>query len=109
MEEFERVKKEGNALFEKGQNEEALKKYQEAQKFNTNSAVIWTNMASCYLNMNLYQDALNCCEKSKLLDKNWAKAYYREGQANEKLKNYVDASCAYWDALRLEPQNTHFK
>jgi tetratricopeptide (TPR) repeat protein len=79
FEEFERIKKEGNALFEKGQNEGALQKYEEAESFNRTSAVIWTNMASCYLNMNKYQEALNCCEKSKLLDKNWAKAYYREG------------------------------
>jgi tetratricopeptide (TPR) repeat protein len=112
VEEANKIKDEGNALFKEGKKEEALALYEKAISFNKrlpSAAPIYTNKATCLILLGKYQDALEAAQIAKELDPNWSKAYYREAQAFEGLKEYGDAAASYFEALKLDPSNTDAK
>merc|ERR1739838_367405 len=57
------------------------------------SAVLYNNRAKCYLNQNLYEEALADALRAVVLEPTWAKAYFRMAEALYELGRYSDAIC----------------
>lgn len=63
---------------------------------------LYLNLASCYLKMESYEQAINNCTFAIDLDKRSAKAYYRRALARETKKEYEEA---LEDALNAQAEN----
>ena len=68
-------------------------------------ANVHANRSAVRLAMGRYQDAREDAEKAVELDENYAKAYYRLGQACEKMETFDDAIGAYEKGGTLEPES----
>jgi tetratricopeptide (TPR) repeat protein len=63
---------------------------------------LYLNLASCYLKMESYEQAINNCTFAIDLDKRSAKAYYRRALARETKKEYEEA---LEDAMNAQSEN----
>jgi len=112
LEEANKLKDAGNILFKEGKLEEALQFYEKAISFNRrlpSSAPLYTNKSTCLIQLGKYKDALTAAQIAKSLDSNWSRAYMREAQAYEGLKEFGDAAASYFEALKLDPSNKEAK
>jgi len=72
-------------------------------------ATLHANRSAARLQMGHCEDALKDASEAVRLDPNYSKAFYRKGQACDKLKRYADAIGAYEAGLKLEPDSKVFK
>lgn len=59
----------------------------------------------CLIKLGDPQLCLRYCDKAKKLDPTWSKAFVREGQAYNAMKEYGEAAASYWEAMNLDPKN----
>lgn len=107
LEEAEGLKKEGNACFQKGENEEAIRLYTQAIELNPENAVYYSNRSAAYLACGdargkALKDAEVCIE----LRPEWSRGYGRKGAAEHALKRYEAARSTYMKGLLYDPDNT---
>ncbi|XP_061460272.1 sperm-associated antigen 1 isoform X2 [Rhineura floridana] len=85
---FKSLKSKGNEHVKKGNYEEALIKYNECIKLNSQEQTIYTNRALCYLKLFQYEEAKKDCDYVLQIDESNIKALYRRALAYKGLQNY---------------------
>ncbi|XP_042320943.1 sperm-associated antigen 1 isoform X2 [Sceloporus undulatus] len=85
---FKILKKQGNEFVKKGNYEEALKKYNECMKLNSQELTIYTNRALCCLKLSQYEEAKKDCDYVLQTDDSNIKALYRRALAYKGLEDY---------------------
>lgn len=64
-----------------------------------------SNLASCYLQLNRWEECIDQCNAVLSIENNNRKALYRRGQALLSLKRYIDARQDLHKALQLSPES----
>ncbi|NXJ64544.1 SPAG1 protein, partial [Rostratula benghalensis] len=85
-EKFKTLKNEGNDFVKKGKYEEAVNKYSECMKLNTEECAIYTNRALCYLKLSKYEEAKQDCDHVLQIEDSNIKAFYRRALAYKGLQ-----------------------
>ncbi|NWX20904.1 SPAG1 protein, partial [Aegotheles bennettii] len=85
-EKFKMLKNEGNDFVKKGKYEEAVNKYSECMKLNTEECTIYTNRALCYLKLYKYEEAKQDCDHVLQIEDSNIKAFYRRALAYKGLQ-----------------------
>ncbi|XP_044277641.1 sperm-associated antigen 1 isoform X2 [Varanus komodoensis] len=102
-EKFKDLKNKGNEFVKKGNYEEALKKYSECMKLNSQELTIYTNRALCCLKLFQYEEAKKDCDYVLQTDDSNIKALYRRALANKGLENYKDSIDDLKKVLLIDP------
>ncbi|CAO3613925.1 unnamed protein product [Cunninghamella echinulata] len=86
IEKATKLKQLGNESFGKGEYQQAIKYYKDAQLVNPEEdqqSVYACNMAACYLKLNQPKEAKVCCDTALSLNSLYTKALLRRAQANQ--------------------------
>lgn len=103
-------KEKGNALFKKGNYEEAAELYTNALKICAAEdkdmiVALHKNRAACWLKLKRYEDAISDCKAAIQLAPRDVKALYRLAQALDGKKLYSEAMKHLKQLLSIEPKN----
>ncbi|NXY85380.1 SPAG1 protein, partial [Alcedo cyanopectus] len=85
-EQFKVFKTQGNELVKQSKYEEAVAKYSECTKLNTQECTIYTNRALCYLKLYKYEEAKQDCDRALQIEDANIKAFYRRALAYKGLQ-----------------------
>ncbi|KGL98710.1 Sperm-associated antigen 1, partial [Charadrius vociferus] len=102
-EKFKTLKNEGNEFVKKGKYEEAVNKYSECMKLNTEECTIYTNRALCYLKLYKYEEAKQDCDHVLQIEDSNIKAFYRRALAYKGLQNYQASVDDFNRVLLIDP------
>jgi len=104
------IKSEANAMFKKGQIEEAVKKYTQGiqackddAKDNLVKADLYANRAACHRQLYASKKVVNDCTEALKYNPNHVKALIRRAQANESLEKFKEALLDFQQATYLAP------
>ena len=86
-----------------GENQEALKNYNQAVKLHPSFPVAFNNRGNLLESMGKIEDAKRSFSRAIELDRNYARAYSNRGIAERKLGNHSNALRDFSKALDLEP------
>lgn len=103
------MKNEGNAFFNENKLDEALAKYVESCKCDPTQVAVYTNIAASLIKLKRFKEALEYCQKARVIDPKWVKTYFREGEAYSGLNLHGDAAASFWEAFQLDPASKIFK
>lgn len=103
------LKDQGNKLFGAKDFENARQVYLQAVEEDSSLVSLFTNLAACEIYMKRYQEALQFTAKARIVDPEWIKTYFREGEAYNALEQYAEAAGSFWECLKREPNNKLFK
>lgn len=106
-EKYLECKKSGNRFFVSGDFIQAFEQYKKGLCHKTDDATLWANAAAAALRMGLYEEAIKHARVARIVDKKNVKAWYREGQAAEKLCLWEDAAAAYYEAFLVNNESDH--
>ncbi|XP_071809983.1 RNA polymerase II-associated protein 3-like [Asterias amurensis] len=98
-------KDKGNALFKKGNYDDAVICYTAGMEADPTNAILPANRAMARLKQKRYEDAEKDCDKSISIDCTYVKAYARRAAARFELGRLEEATKDYWQVLNLEPSN----
>lgn len=87
---------------------EAIQLYSKGIEVKPSDSILYSNRSMCYLQMGKAKEALDDAEQSIVLDKSYAKAYFRKGSALVALKNYSLAKQTFEEGLILTPGDKSF-
>jgi len=96
----------GQALYKKGNIEEALNHYNEAIRIVPTYAEARVNRGNCFDETGRYQQAIDDFNEAIRLKPHFAMPYYNRGNAYRKLGQYQQAISDYTEAIRLNPDYT---
>ncbi|XP_068252568.1 sperm-associated antigen 1 isoform X2 [Nyctibius grandis] len=102
-EKFKTLKNEGNDFVKKGKYEEAVNKYSECMKLNTEECTVYTNRALCYLKLYKYEEAKQDCDHVLQIEDSNIKAFYRRALAYKGLQNYQASVDDFNRVLLIDP------
>ncbi|KAM6350342.1 sperm-associated antigen 1 [Podargus strigoides] len=102
-EKFKTLKNEGNDFVKQGKYEEAINKYSECMKLNTEECTIYTNRALCYLKLYKYEEAKQDCDHVLQIEDSNIKAFYRRALAYKGLQNYRASVDDFNRVLLIDP------
>ncbi|XP_068017247.1 sperm-associated antigen 1 [Melanerpes formicivorus] len=102
-EKFKTLKTEGNDFVRMGKYEEAVNKYSECLKLNSEECTIYTNRALCYLKLYKYEEAKQDCDHVLQLEDSNIKAFYRRALAYKGLQNYQASVDDFNRVLLIDP------
>ncbi|XP_051467593.1 sperm-associated antigen 1 isoform X1 [Apus apus] len=102
-EKFKTLKSEGNDFVKEGKYEEAVNKYSECLKLNTEECTIYTNRALCYLKLYKYEEAKQDCDHVLQIEDSNVKAFYRRALAYKGLQNYQASIDDFNRVLLIDP------
>jgi tetratricopeptide (TPR) repeat protein len=100
-----KLKDEGNAQLLKGHYLEAIGFYSDALEYSPTNAVILSNRAQAYINVENYGLAIADASAALESDPNYAKAYYRRGSAQFALGHLKDAKKDFRKVCQLQPKS----
>ena len=98
------LKDRGNGFFKKGEYEQAIKYFVSALEQledEKQRIVILSNMAQCYINLGLFEDALKLCNIALKLNPDHPKTLYRKGRCLAYLFEFQQ-SIAIYEHLRFQ-------
>eukprot|EP00123_Amoebidium_parasiticum_P020087 comp41630_c0_seq1/m.47447 comp41630_c0_seq1/g.47447 ORF comp41630_c0_seq1/g.47447 comp41630_c0_seq1/m.47447 type:complete len:386 (-) comp41630_c0_seq1:3-1160(-) len=104
----DRHKQAGNECFKKGDYKDAAKAYTKAISLTDDPELLGTlysNRAAAYEKLEKFDQALADTNSAIKYRPNWAKGYFRKGEAESGLKQYRLALESYENALRLGPDD----
>jgi len=101
----EAAKAEANALFGKGNYEEAIKHYTTAISFNPSVPAYYSNRALCYIKTEALGYAIRDADLALSLDSSFVKAYYRRAVANMALNKLKDALADFRKVVKVAPND----
>ena len=93
----------GLASDNKGEYEEAIKKYDKAIELNSNYAEIYNNRGVVKNKLRKYQEAIADYNKAIELNPNYVEAYNNRGNAKKDLGQHQEAIADYDKAIELNP------
>jgi len=99
----------GNAEFQKGNYEEAIKHFSTAIGLDANNHVLYSNRSACYASLKNFDKALEDADNCVRVNASWAKGYGRRGAALHGLQQYDEAQKCYEEGLKIDPANTMLK
>ncbi|GAB4838164.1 hypothetical protein Ancab_027693 [Ancistrocladus abbreviatus] len=106
------AKLDGNKLFNDGQYEDALSKYELALQLAPEMpssvelrSICHANCAMCYLKLGKYEETVKECTKALELNPAYIKALARRAEAYEKLERFEDAIADMKKILEVDPSN----
>ncbi|KAM9386501.1 sperm-associated antigen 1 [Phaethornis superciliosus] len=102
-EKFKTLKSEGNDFVKMGKYEEAVNKYSECLKLNTEECTVYTNRALCYLKLCKYEEAKQDCDHVLQIEDSNIKAFYRRALAYKGLQNYQASVDDFNRVLLIDP------
>ena len=109
IKEIEKLKEEGNELFQKGNLKESYEKYTDAIKIDPNASSlnsqIYCNRSAVAMKMNDFKLAQKDASIAIDLNPDYVKAYIRRAAAYEKLENFQEAVYDLNKAKELDPEN----
>ncbi|KAI9339365.1 hypothetical protein BDR26DRAFT_862309 [Obelidium mucronatum] len=109
VEAAQRLKDDGNKLFKEGKLEKALFAYTEALKQDSTNSAVLSNASLVLLKLNRVQESLQMAERCCGLKPNWAKGFFRKGNALLRLDKPTEAASAFQDGLKLAPDDPELK
>jgi Ca-activated chloride channel homolog len=101
----------GNEAYNKGNYDEALRQYQDAEKGRPESPEAHYNLGNAYYKKGEFDKALDEYKKAAQLDPKMGDAYYNAGDSFFRMKNYDDALKSYDKAKgiydKADPDTEH--
>ena len=94
------------SLSGKGDYEEAIEKYNEAIKLNSNYTELYNNRGVAKYELGQYREAIDDYDRAIELNQNNVGAYNNRGNTKIKLGQYPEAIADYDKAIKLDPNNT---
>ncbi|KFP07678.1 Sperm-associated antigen 1, partial [Calypte anna] len=102
-EKFKALKSEGNDFVKMGKYEEAVDKYSECLKLNTEECTVYTNRALCYLKLCKYEEAKQDCDHVLQKEDSNIKAFYRRALAFKGVQDYQASIDDFNRVLLIDP------
>jgi len=102
-------KAEGNAAFQSGKVDDAIRLYSQAIDLHPDGHVLYSNRSAAHMKASNISKALKDAERCIELQPSWAKGYSRLGAAQQGLKRFEKAIETYKNGLKLEPENPSLK
>ncbi|KAK3157987.1 hypothetical protein QOZ80_2AG0131300 [Eleusine coracana subsp. coracana] len=106
---IKQLKSLGRKAIEKNDYFNASAFYTKAMDLDPGDPTLFSNRSLCWLRMGdgkkALQDALECRE----MRPDWPKAYYRQGASLMLLEDYENASEAFFEGFKLEPENVEIE
>eukprot|EP00606_Chrysophyceae_sp_TOSAG23-5_P000930 GSChrysophyteH2.ASY1.ANO1.1287.1 assembled CDS len=102
-------KAEGNAAFQSGKVDDAIRLYSQAIDLHPDGHVLHSNRSAAHMKASNISKALKDAERCIELQPSWAKGYSRLGAAQQGLKRFEKAIETYKNGLKLEPENSSLK
>ncbi|XP_031214725.1 sperm-associated antigen 1 [Mastomys coucha] len=90
---FQALKEEGNQLVKDKNYKDAISKYNECLKINSQVCAIYTNRALCYLKLGQFEEAKLDCDRVLQIDSENVKASYRLALAQKGLEDLHLQNC----------------
>ena len=110
---IEKIKKEGNNLYDQKKYEEAIKVYSQALKLDPDhkkyNSIILINRSLCYQKLEKYNEAINDANLSIKINPKYARAYTKRANIYLLLKNYKAAINDFEKAKKLDPASPGFE
>lgn len=101
------AKQDANTAYKQGDYDGAVKKYTDCLSLDENNrgfkAVIYTNRATALMKQDKYEEAQSDLTKAIELNPNYAQAFHKRGEVNQKLKNYDLAVHDFQRAQEISP------
>ncbi|KAH7652308.1 26S proteasome regulatory complex subunit PSMD10 protein [Dioscorea alata] len=103
-----------NSLEAKSRGEEAFRRkdylsaiyaYTQAIDLDPTEATLLSNRSLCWLRFGQADQALTDAKACRALKPDWPKACYREGAALRQLERFDEAANAFYEGVRLDPEN----
>lgn len=104
-EKYRECKQAGNKSFVSGDYSRAFELYKQGLCHKTNDSALWSNAAAAALRLGDFEGAIKHARVARTVDKKNVKAWYREGQAAEKLSLWEDAASAYYEAFLVNNES----
>jgi tetratricopeptide (TPR) repeat protein len=98
-------KERGNSYYVRHQFSQALDWYTKAVEMNPEAYDVYTNRASTYVALQMWEDALADAREAVRIKPDWLKGYYRMGLCLVELKQYQKASRVFERGLKIHPEN----
>ncbi|VDL62685.1 unnamed protein product [Nippostrongylus brasiliensis] len=102
---MEQIIIDAGSAYTAGRYEEALKLYDTAIEARPTNAILFANKAAILLRLDRAELAVHSADRAIELDPNWAKAYYRRGEALRRLDSLLPAVVALSEGAALGPSN----
>ena len=110
---IEKIKKEGNNLYDQKKYEEAIKVYSQALQLDPDhkkyNSIILINRSLSYQKLEKYNDAINDANLSIKINPKYARAYTKRANIYLLLKNYKAAINDFEKAKKLDPSSPGFE
>lgn len=101
--EADTFKEKGNACVKRGQHQEAIHFYEKAIRLFDREYTYHGNLALCYLRLERYNECVESCNKTLLLQPKFSKAFFRRSQAYEAMGETAKAIEDIAVVIQLEP------
>ena len=98
----------GNDAFSTKDWERALALYQNSAKHHEN-AKTYANMAATMCKLGQYDQATEAAKRATVIDKTWAKGWWRRGVVAELMKDFASACKYFGIAVKLDPKTSAFQ
>ncbi|CAJ0599004.1 unnamed protein product [Cylicocyclus nassatus] len=104
-EDLEAIILSAGSAYSEGRFNEALECYEQAIAARPHNAILFANYAAILLRLDRVDEALKNADHAIELDPNWAKAYYRRGEALRRLNALLPAVVSLSEGVALDPSN----
>ena len=99
LERAQELKQQGNKYFNEKEWDEAIKYYTLAIDIHPQESTYYSNRSVCYLQLELFTEALHDAVVAQTLNPTWSKAYYRIAMSRYELKKFQLAALAAYQGL----------
>ncbi|XP_042514940.1 ankyrin-1 [Macadamia integrifolia] len=83
----------------------AVDAYTQAIDLDPTDATLLSNRSLCWIRLGQAEHALADAKACRVLRPNWSKSCYREGAALRLLQRFDEAANAFYDGVKLDPEN----
>ncbi|KAK7397317.1 hypothetical protein VNO78_18485 [Psophocarpus tetragonolobus] len=99
------AKSRGDDAFKRKDYHMAIDSYTQAIDLNSTDATLLSNRSLCWIRLGQAEHALADAKACRVLRPDWPKACYREGAALRVLQKFDEAANAYYEGIKLDPEN----
>ncbi|GLT95156.1 hypothetical protein SLE2022_128540 [Rubroshorea leprosula] len=98
-------KSRGDEAFKRQDYQMAIDAYTQAIDLDPTDATLFSNRSLCWIRLGQAEHALADAKECRTLRPDWPKACYREGAALRLLQKFDEAANAFYEGVRLDPEN----